>query len=114
MAKFTKDHQPETRGCGEVIAKSNGRRAVMTAALMKALHTESNETDENGKPRKQLNLIANKLVKLAAEGDTMAIKEVFDRTEGKARQAMELSGPDGGPMETKWTVEVVDAKKENE
>ena len=108
MAKFSKKNQPDTGGAGEVIAKSNTKRRIMTDALMLALNREVEDCD--GKPTKQLAIIAKKLTEKAAEGDTQAIKEIFDRTDGKAMQAMELSGPDGGPMETKWTVEIKDAK----
>lgn len=48
---------------------------------MLALHREASNSD--GKPTKQLNLIADQLVKRALEGDVVAIREVFDRAEGK-------------------------------
>jgi hypothetical protein len=35
------------------------------------------------------------LIAKALDGDMSAIKEIFDRTEGKAMQALELSTPDG-------------------
>lgn len=43
--------------------------------------------------------IALKVVTLAAGGDWEAIKFLTDRVEGKAVQAVELSGPDGKPIE---------------
>jgi hypothetical protein len=38
------------------------------------------------------------LVTAAKAGEPWAIKEFFDRTLGKAPQAVELSGPDGQPL----------------
>ena len=35
---------------------------------------------------------------MAREGNLEAIREIADRTEGKARQRIEQSGPDGGPL----------------
>lgn len=43
--------------------------------------------------------IAEQLGKKALAGDIHAAREIADRAEGKARQAMELSGPEGGPMD---------------
>jgi len=42
--------------------------------------------------------IARKLVKMARAGNMDAIKEIGDRTEGKPRQRIEASGPEGGPL----------------
>lgn len=39
--------------------------------------------------------IVSQLLAKAMEGDMAAIREVFDRADGKATQAMELSTPDG-------------------
>ena len=83
----------------------------MYNALLLALNREAADiVDADGKPTRKLNQIATKLVELAVSGEGWAIKEVFDRTEGKAAQAMTLSGPDGGPIDHKWTVEYVNAK----
>lgn len=108
--KFSKDNQPATRGEGEVIAKSNTKRRVMTDALMISLNRVVDgiaETD--GKPTRRLTQIADKLAEKAAEGDTQAIKEIFDRTEGKAAQAIIHQGDADKPVETKYTVEFVNA-----
>jgi len=43
--------------------------------------------------------IAEKLAKKALAGNIPAAREIADRAEGKARQAMELSGPGSGPLE---------------
>ena len=43
--------------------------------------------------------VAAKLVKLALNGNVAAIKEFNDRAYGKAKQILELTGADGGPVE---------------
>jgi hypothetical protein len=42
--------------------------------------------------------IAERLARKALAGDISAAREIADRAEGKARQAMELGGVDGGPV----------------
>jgi hypothetical protein len=42
--------------------------------------------------------IARALIKKAVDGDLRAIAEIADRTEGKATERHEWSGPDGGPI----------------
>lgn len=92
MVEFSESYQPadEARRLGR------NKRKVMTSALMLALEREVAGSD--GKPTKRITVIAEKLAAKAAEGDMIAIKEVFDRTEGKATQAIEASGPDGAPV----------------
>ena len=73
------------------MARPKGSKTkIMTDALVLALSREAQASD--GTPTKRLNLIAEKLVKQAESGDIQAIKEVFDRVEGKAQQAIEHSG----------------------
>lgn len=51
------------------------------------------ETDgDDGKKHKRINLIADKLCKLALEGDMSAIKEIGDRLDGKPAQAVDVAG----------------------
>lgn len=67
---------------------------ILREALMLAL----NRTDEDpttGKHIKRLHRIANQLSLKAAEGDIPAIKEVWDRVEGKATQPIEHGVGDG-------------------
>lgn len=104
MTEFSETYQPPNENKSEAVASSNKRRKVMTDALMIALHREA----DNGKT-KRLQMIADKLAEKAAEGDIQAIKEVFDRTEGKAVQAIEASGKDGEPFAL--TVQFVNADK---
>lgn len=42
--------------------------------------------------------IAVRLLSEAVKGNIKAIKEINDRLEGKARQAVEVSGSEGGPL----------------
>lgn len=51
-----------------------------------------------------LNLIADQVVKAALNGDQWAITEIGNRTDGKAVQATEVSGPDGGDIPIKINV----------
>ena len=103
--EFSKDNKGAT---GEVIAQSNTKRRVMTDALMLALNREVTDAAINdGKPTKKLSIIADKLVDKARDGDTQAIKEVFDRTEGKAAQALLLQGDEDNPVISKVVMEIV-------
>lgn len=43
--------------------------------------------------------LAEKIVTMAGNGEIAALREVFDRIDGKVTQ--EVSGPDGGPIETR-------------
>jgi hypothetical protein len=52
---------------------------------------------EEGKPKK-LERLADKLVEAGLEGDVSALKEIGDRLDGKPKQAVEASGPDGGSI----------------
>lgn len=59
------------------------------------------------------------LIEKGMDGDNLHhIKEIFDRLYGRAMQSTEVSGPDGGPIESKETVINIlpvgadDAKKE--
>lgn len=56
---------------------------------------------------RKLRTIAQKLVDAAEQGEPWAIKEVIDRVDGKAVQATEISGLDGGLLETLNTINIV-------
>jgi hypothetical protein len=62
-----------------------------------------------GTDREKLIEIADALVNKAIEGDLPAIREVADRLDGKAAQAIEHSGPEGGEIKAKVTVEFIAA-----
>jgi len=63
-------------------------------ALRRAVHRES---DGKGSP-KWLEVIANRVVEAAADGDPQAFKEIGDRLDGKPVAPKEHSGPDGGDI----------------
>lgn len=66
--------------------------------------------DDDGKKRKRLNLIADKLCKMAIEGDIAAIKEIGDRLDGKAPQAQIIQGDEDKPLVQKIVREFVRPK----
>lgn len=72
--------------------------------LRDALVLELNRmTDaEDGAKIKKVNRIVHKLVDAAMDGKIDAIKEIFDRVEGKPTQA--ISGDDGGPLQIEQIV----------
>jgi len=63
---------------------------LITDALRVALNREAEDAD--GKLTKRLALIAEKVAELAVKGEPWAVKEAWDRLEGKAPQAIEHSG----------------------
>ncbi len=69
-------------------------------ALMVAVHRAA----ETGKPTKKLAKLAEKCVEMALGGDMAAIKEIGDRLDGRAVQA--VTGGDGGPHNL--VVEIID------
>lgn len=48
---------------------------------------------------KRIRDAAEKLLDLAAEGTPWAVRELIDRTDGKAFQSVAVTGADGGPLE---------------
>jgi len=102
--KFSKDNQPTTRGCGEVIAKSNKNRQTLSDEYRLALHREI--ADNEGKKTKAAAIIAKKIVDLAMDGDMQAAKELSDRTEGKAAQSVTVSGDENAPLAISITTNV--------
>ena len=81
---------------------ANKADKLWTDALRRALHRES---QGKGSP-KWLDVIADRVVQQAAEGDAQAYREIGDRIEGKPTQRTEHSGPDGGEIpvgvKVKW------------
>lgn len=49
--------------------------------------------------RDALDKIASKVVDAALEGELWAIQEIGNRFDGKPAQAVEVSGPDGDPIQ---------------
>lgn len=50
----------------------------------------------------RLDRIAERVVAQAMDGDMVAVKEIGDRLDGKPAQALEHTGPDGGPLVVTW------------
>jgi hypothetical protein len=63
----------------------------MRDALMLALTEKFSLSDD----RRRLRVVADKAVEMALDGDREMIKLIFDRTDGKAVQAVEGPGADG-------------------
>lgn len=58
---------------------------------------------------KSLDKLAAKLVQMAEEGDMSALKELGDRLDGKAKQQIEATGLDDGPVLQRVEMIIVDA-----
>lgn len=105
---FTKDYQPKNR------RKST---KFLTEALIKGLkkkkdifiegfHPETGVAIKIRVPMPTKEIIIAALLRKAANGDMIAIKEVLDRTEGKSIAHVQLSNEGDAPFktETKHTV----------
>jgi hypothetical protein len=54
-----------------------------------------------------LDVLASRLIALAEQGDLGALKELGDRLDGKPTQGVEMSGPEGGAINTAVTVSIL-------
>lgn len=77
--------------------KGSTKPKLMADALIVAL----NRVAEDGKTKK-LAQVAQALVDRAVAGDVQAIREVFDRVEGKAPQGILLGNADDLPLRVSW------------
>lgn len=73
---------------------------LMRDALSLALHRAAEDAD--GKPTRRLTLVADKLVTKAVGGDVQAIKEIFDRMDGKTPVGVDLNANLQGKVELTW------------
>lgn len=55
---------------------------------------------------KRIRAAAEKLLTAASNGEPWAIQALADRTDGRPKQATELTGADGGPIETRNRLDV--------
>lgn len=69
---------------------------LMRDALLVVLHRAA--VDADGKPTKRLNNVAAAIVTRAEEGDVAAIKEIFDRVDGRTPQAIIGGAPGEEPI----------------
>ena len=73
----------------------------------------SNVVEGNGM-KALVQIWLKQLTKSIDEGDNGSASMIVDRLDGKPMQAVESSGPDGGPIDNKWTVEFINASPTNE
>jgi hypothetical protein len=87
---------------------SNGQlRRDLTVSLISQLN-EIVTLPEGGGKRSKMDLVIGALIKNAIGGDNVAIKEIFDRLQG--RVAQRIVGPDDGPVKIEFnTIEEVKA-----
>lgn len=81
---------------GNQAARGNGQRKP-SRRITNRIHQKLNVVDLNG--RQVDELIADKIIEMALAGNMQAIEFVADRVEGKVRQAVELSGHEGRPIQ---------------
>jgi len=89
--------------------KNGARGTAWRDAIHHAL-AEKGRLIDGDKPayKKGLRAVAMKFIEAAEAGESWAMRELGDRTDGKPGQAIEISGPDGGAVEMKWSIEVVE------
>ena len=68
-------------------------RALIAALEATASKPDASAPDAHGPEVLQIRRVADKLIEKALGGDLAAIKEIFDRVDGKAPSA--AAGPDG-------------------
>lgn len=85
--------------------KSKGSKPdkILRDALILELNRMTD--DDDGKKVKKVSRIVHKLVESGIAGKVDAIKEIFDRVEGKPAQA--ITGPDGGPVQIQPVLNVL-------
>lgn len=81
---------------GEKIWADAVRRAVMRRM-----------EEAEGQPQK-IERLADKVVDMGLDGDVSALKEIGDRLDGKPVAQSQISGPDGGPIETRSATDMTD------
>lgn len=90
-------------------ANPNGRPKspwTWRSLLIEAAEEEQVD-EETGETIPIKKVMARKLVSKGKEGDVQALKEFGDRIDGKAPQALELTGKNGNPVEQSITVQFV-------
>jgi hypothetical protein len=84
--RFEKGTSGNEKGRPKLTKLTEALRQQLTEAMPDA--SESTVAEE----------IAKTLIRLAISGDIAAIKECFDRAEGKAPISLDVGGKDGAPM----------------
>lgn len=76
------------------IGNTNAQKGRMWNSAIKSALEERSKGDQMAALRE----LAGVLLDNCAEGDMQALKELGDRLDGKAAQALALTGADGGPI----------------
>jgi hypothetical protein len=87
-------------------APKGNKNAVKGAALSKRLQARLEE-------RKLWDDMADALLEKALTGDIAAIKEVFDRIDGKAKQAIDIGGQEDNPLNSNISISFVPVENED-
>ena len=88
-------------GVGAPVGNKNAtKNAPWKAAIHRALAKRS-RIDQ----REALDEIAEAFLAKCGDGDMVAIKELGDRLDGRAKQQVTVSGEDGGAIQTSLTIE---------
>ena len=90
-----KDKRPGTFTSGDPRQNRKGRPKKGTA-LTDILNLKLDEKSESGIMRREI--VAEKLITLAEGGDVVALKYIFDRTDGRPKESIDLTDND---VETK-------------
>ena len=72
---------------------------LWSQAIRMAAMREMEDPNTPGQKIKRLNIIADNLVRMAAEGDIQAMKEVGERLDGKAKQETDNKHTVSGTLE---------------
>lgn len=84
--------------------KNGSKNAPWRSAIERALAKRS-RVDQH----EALDQLAEKFLSLCDGGDVSAMRELGDRLEGKPKQQIVATGIEDGPIESKITVELVNA-----
>lgn len=99
---FTSENQPANRGR----KKGVPNRATVYKRILQT-KTKVKLPDGSTKDLTLYEAIALGQAQSAMKGNTNAWKEIQDSLHGKLADKSEITGKDGGPVETKFVVEVV-------
>lgn len=91
------------------VAGKSGRKAI-EQPLRHALGEILDDIDPKT-GRKKMYQVARNLVEQALDGDLAAIREVWDRMEGKPKQANVIEGSEDNPLVTEVRYRVYDPKE---
>jgi hypothetical protein len=87
---------------GGQIGNTNARGKILTDALKRALARSG-----DGDVYAGANKVAQKAVEAAIAGEQWAIREIWDRLEGKPAQAVTLGNDESGPFKTENVVRTI-------